>query len=341
MARRKAHTRTRLGAIFSGLLIVALTFLLPLEAGAQTDSDPNAATVIGRTTINADPDRPVEGMLVDVFTDNRVEYIETLTTGADGTFTYVTPASPGEPRQCRVFTFIAPGNSVFTNGSRYIDRRACTGAGETDSLGSVNVADDAIGIPARIRVLATSDYQTVQGNVIADIFTVNADGSRASFLESERLHPTRASHFSVEAGCYAVVFTAPEQPGSDEAVFPNGTRWEQQSVCVVSSQVERVETYVRLASEAGAISGTVSDEVGGASDVAIDLYRDDNQQFLMGTTTDDQGRYDFAVSDGCYRLTFTGPEGAIFEDSSSRWLNVSEVCVSGSGDVSVDATLQR
>ncbi|MEM9562764.1 MAG: hypothetical protein AAGA93_09120 [Actinomycetota bacterium] len=177
------------------------------------------------------------------------------------------------------------------------------------------------------------------GGVAIDLFKQAGDGLRSSWLGSTTTDGSGRYDFTVDPGCYVVVFIAP-----DGSSFPGGGRYLQRSTCVESGQRD-LSIDATLAS--GAQAATIGDRVTfadgqGASGVAVDLFAANGNgsrgPWLGSETTDGTGTYRFAVDAGCYVVVFIAPSGSSFQ-GGGQYLE-RRVCVAAdASDLSVDAVI--
>lgn len=214
---------------------------LCVGANANTDADQvltldgAASGAVGGTVLN-EGGAARSGIAVDLFEADsngvRQGYLRSTTTGSDGTYQF--DLSVGG---CYAITFIASGNDVFTNGTRWAQRSVCLTQGES------NLAQDATivgggqgGGQGTIEgAISKADGSAAPATTV-DLFAANADGSRASWLTSTTSSGSGNYSFSREGGCYVLVYIAPN--GYD---WPNGTQYLQRAQCVAAGQTTDID----------------------------------------------------------------------------------------------------
>ncbi len=178
---------------------------------------------------------PVAGVVIDLFTadeaGNRLEYLRSATTGADGEAEFrLSPAG------CYALTFVAPTGLQFDPGvgrpeSPWITTAFCLAPGGSFGA-SVRLIQEAA--DATVAVDVVDGAGAGVDGVAVDLFAAGADGLRAGYLRSMTTTAGSAD-FAVDAGCYVVVAVAP-----DGRLFDNGTPWSELPVCVEAGATSTV-----------------------------------------------------------------------------------------------------
>lgn len=161
---------------------------------------------------------------------SRAAFLGSARTDAAGR--YEMPAAPG----CYVVVLIAPTGTTFDSGSRYLEKGLCVEASVVGA-GPNGVIDDGPPRPAgpsSIGDRATYETGEPVPGLKVDLFAAGGDGSRSRFLGFTRTDDEGSYRFEVEAGCYVLVFIAP-----DGATFTaGGGRYHQRSACIGADRDE-------------------------------------------------------------------------------------------------------
>lgn len=195
-------------------------------------SDGNDATVTGGAAgqsvggaVTESGGGPVAEIQVDLFAaaadGSRAGYLATAATGQDGSYGFDLPAAG-----CYVHTFVAPEGRSFVGGSRWLNLGYCAEAGE------VVAGIDAVleggqpggGIGDRVTDSGGGPVAGVQ----VDLFVAAADGSRSTFLAAVSTDGDGRYRHDAGAGCYVVVFIAPE----GRTFVASGGRFLERAVCL-------------------------------------------------------------------------------------------------------------
>ncbi len=185
--------------------------------------------------------------------------------------------------------------------------------------------------------------QTIGGqpvaDVIVDVFTQAADGSRGQWVGDVRTDAAGAFTAEVDAGCHVLTFIAPTGDA-----FASGSRWHQVSACVEGGETTGgLDAVLRGADfNPGVLSGTVNEAGAGVADVTVDLFAANGDgtrgAWLGDTRTDASGQYSHATTGGCYVMTFIAPSGKTFANGS-QWYQPSACVQAGETVGGIDAVL--
>ena len=277
----------------------------------------------------------VGGIDIDLFGQaadgSRAAWLGSTRTNGSGNYSFT--VDPG----CYVVVFIAPDGQSFTGGGRYQQQATCVASGASD------LSVDAV-LATGSQAASIGDRVTFAGGggasgVAVDLFSANGDGSRAAWLGSRTTDGNGNYRFSVEAGCYVVVFIAP-----DGTSFTGGGRYLQQAVCVTAGETDNSVDAVLAGGQGGAGIGNrvTRSGGGGVAGVVIDLFTaggDGTRATWLGDdTTDGNGNYGFDVAPGCYVVVFIAPGGSSFQGGGAFLERF--VCVAaGETDNGIDAVL--
>ncbi len=175
--------------------------------------------------------------------------------------------------------------------------------------------------------------------VDVDLFAQNADGSRGSWLGSQSTNGAGNYGFTVNAGCYTVVFIA---PGGQS--FQGGGQYLERSTCVSGGEADlSIDAVLADGGGGASIGDRVTDAGGsGVSGVVVDLFAANGDGsragWLTNSSTDAGGRYGFSVGAGCYVVVFIAPSGRSFVGGEPY--DEQFVCLSaGESNDTVDAVL--
>ncbi len=207
-------------------------------ASGQTDNtvDAQLAAVGGAASIgdrvSDESGVGVGGVAIDLFTANpdqsRNQYLQSTSSNSSGTYSFDVPSAG-----CYVVTFIGSGGTTFVgSNAQWFNRHVCVSNGQT-----VNTVDATVqgggGGNATIGNRVTDGGGGASG-VSVDLFTMNADGSRGSYLRSTSTNSNGNYSFGVSPGCYTVTFIAP----SGRLFSATGNSWHNVSVCLTSGQTD-------------------------------------------------------------------------------------------------------
>ncbi|MEM7341132.1 MAG: hypothetical protein AAF467_20915 [Actinomycetota bacterium] len=287
----------------------------------------------------------VSGVTIDLFAEangGRGAWLGDARTNANGTYSFNTAAG------CYVLVFIAPSGQTWQGGSQYLQRSVCVNAGETDNsvdvvLGGGGGSGGGGGGDASIGDRVTDSGGSGVAGVVVDLFAANGDGSRGRWVGDAATDGGGRYGFDVDAGCYVLVFIAPQG-----RTFTTGGQYNQQFACVAAGATDNSVDAVLSGGGGGGGTVTIGDRVtrsggGGVPGVTIDLFNADGSgtrgTWLGDTTTNASGNYQFQPPAGCYVVVFIAPSGQTFV-GGSRW-NQQFVCVNSAGGTnnSVDAVL--
>ncbi|MGH1492805.1 MAG: hypothetical protein ACRBK7_25995 [Acidimicrobiales bacterium] len=160
-----------------------------------------AASVGDRVTYS--DGTPAAGVGIDLYTENRAQYMASTTTDSNGNYRFDLADS-----MCGVVTFIAPAGEVFSaNGGRYLNQSFCADAGQdlTDIDAELVVAGQGAEIGGRV----TNRSNQGVSDVLAVLYQATSDGSRGQFLGSAETDNPGNYRFSVTAGCFVIDLVAP------------------------------------------------------------------------------------------------------------------------------------
>ncbi|MGH1491716.1 MAG: Calx-beta domain-containing protein [Acidimicrobiales bacterium] len=185
-----------------------------VEAGeVRTDVsaqlDPITNTSISGS-VRDDDFRAVGGVQIDLWVEccgqgTRSEYLGSTRTAEDAQYLFRL-----DEGGCYALVFIAPPGHSF-DGGQYAERRTCL---ETDErVSDLNARTTLDARQSRLSGEVYADFEMTQlHNVRVTRWTTEADGSRGDFIDSQVTGGDEFDRFSfqVAAGCYWLVFEAPE-----------------------------------------------------------------------------------------------------------------------------------
>jgi 5-hydroxyisourate hydrolase-like protein (transthyretin family) len=218
------------------------------------------------------------------------------------------------------------GESIFSNVRLYERDGACDQAPQAAAIGGAVVNNDG----------------TPRAGVKVDLFEQAGDGSRGAFVGFATSGDDGRYRFTdLDAGCRVLTFIAP-----DGEVFDNNRRWFQPTVCVEDGD-DRNDVDARLAPPASSratVEGSITYSDGSpAAGVTAVLYRANGDggrgQFIAGTPTGADGRYEFRVDPGCFVVDLVAPDGASF--GGSRFRQLAGCADSGQSLSGLDGVLTR
>ncbi len=324
------------------------SFSVSLEVTDGTDSDSAAFTwlvedvpppvdpVVGGTV--TDDGEPVTGLGIDLFSSNeqgeRLTYLQTAVT-ADGTYSF--DVQPG----CYVLTFIAPTGRVFTSLNAWLNTPVCVEAGEVvDTLDAALRPEGAV--PTTIGgQVSFADGTPVPGPSV-ELFTINADGSRGTWIRSATGDADGSYSFEVDPGCYNITFIAP-----DGENFTNSRPWFNAAGCVEAGEtVDDLNATVAIAGAQGTITGSVVDLAGApVADVGVDVFLENADgsrgSYLTSFVTGEDGSGQATVAPGCHWVIYIAPDGELFRNGTG-FAQRQAVCVeAGETTEAFVATLDR
>ena len=189
--------------------------------------------------------------------------------------------------------------------------------------------------------MVTSGDGTPEPGVAIDLYSATEAGERDSYLHTTHSDSNGGYAFKVDAGCYTVVFIAP-----DERTFVGGGGFDERSLCIRAGEtVDDVDARLNVSDPSlqTRIGDQVTFENGDpAVGVVVDLFdaKADGSRgrFIGGTTTDADGTYGFDVGSGCYVVVFTAPTGTTFV-GGSPWSEQLVCLAEGETVDDVDAVL--
>ena len=276
-----------------------------------------------------------EGVKVDLFEraadGSRATFLGSTRTGADGRFSF--DVEPG----CHVLTFIAPDGETFVDGRRWHQPSVCVDPGQVVTDADATLRDPPTGDEPSIGGTVRFTDGSPAGSVKVDLFRARADGGRGEFLGSTRTGADGAYRFTVEPGCHVLTFIAP-----DGTSF-QGRRYHQPGACADPGEtVTGVDAELTADGDQGSLGGRIARADGsGAEGAKVDLFvRQANGSrgaFLGSTRAGADGRYSFAVSPGCYVLTFIAPDGESY--GGGRYFQPWRCLAAGQDVTDADATL--
>ena len=287
------------------------------EAGTATVDASLDSAIPAETSVSGtvtDQGAPADGVKVDLFQTaadgSRGSYLESTTTGADGTYRFDTDAG------CYTLTFIAPVDRVFANGSAFFTDSVCA---EPDA--------PAAGVDAELQVVIPTDA-SIGGTVLfrngepaagvqVDLFIEAESGGRGAFVDFTTTADDGGYGFDVVAGCYIATFIAP-----DGETFVGGGLFFQSQGCVESGETNSGLNAVLDAEviSPASLGGTLTDGSGGPVEGAEVTFWDtagdgSRSNYLGSEFTDGAGGFSFGVEAGCYWLVFVAPDGETFNDT--------------------------
>jgi 5-hydroxyisourate hydrolase-like protein (transthyretin family) len=184
-----------------------------------------SATSSGRVSYS--DGSPAGGLQLDLFSENRAQWLASAVTDADGRYTVTLYPGAG----CYVTTFVAPAGGQFVaTGTGYQNEAYCAAEGEaTTGIDAVLVAAGSL---ATIGGDITNPDGSPEQNVVAVIYAAAADGSRGRFVGSTLSDGAGRWERRQPAGCYVVDLIAPD--GRTWAA--NGGLYLQLSTCIEAGQ---------------------------------------------------------------------------------------------------------
>ncbi len=278
-------------------------------------SNTPAADVSGQVTDLSNDG--VSGVLVDLFTEGRANWLASTNTGADGRYQF--DVNPG----CYVVTFVAPNGTQFSSG-QYQSNAVCVGQNSpsVDAQLLINGNNNAPRIEATVNNRSGAGMPGIK----VDLFQSDQNANRISYLRSATTDQSGNYSFTLNgAGCVIITFVAP----AGETFVESGSQWLNRHVCLSDGQVE---TNVPATVNVGA--GQNDATAGGAitrggnpvGNVQVDLYKagadGSRGSFEQLTRSGGDGRFSFTIAEaGCYTLTYIAPDGQTWTDTGSRWWN--------------------
>ncbi len=174
---------------------------------------------------------PAAGVQIDLFAATedgvRTGFLDFTSTDANGIYGF--DVAPG----CYVVVFVAPAGEMFLGGNEYFEQSACLAAGESNDTLDATI-DSGVGPdPATIGDSVTFEAGGGVDAVAVDLFAANGDGSRGAYLRSTATGSDGAYSFSAAAGCYVVVFIAP-----DGMAFVDTGQYNEQAFCVEAAEIK-------------------------------------------------------------------------------------------------------
>lgn len=272
-----------------------------------------------------------DGVVVDLFTENRTTHLGATVTDDDGNYQFADLA-----QGCYTLTFIAPEDEMFASG-RYLNLTGCLddtgGRSDLDAVVLSGGAKTMLG-----GVVSDSAGAAVEG-VVVDLFTTNDEGSRISYQRSTATGADGRYEFDlIDGGCYGVVLIAPP-----DTTFGRSGRWLERFDCLEAGSGSIAldgELDHPVAPGEGFFAGTVSDGTKAGRAVA-DLFamEADGSRggYLTSVNTDDLGQYRFEIKAGCYTVVLITNGERVFENDT-RWHQRSG-CVAAGETFSIDARL--
>lgn len=279
----------------------------------------------------------------DLFADGREVFLESKTTGVDGSYRF--DVEPG----CYAVTLVAPdgfrfANAPFTNTVPYRSYTVCVAAGEVADLGRDNLIRDVPSPGLFIEVKTEDRGGAPIEAIVIDLFASRDGEERGQYLRSIETDADGNGAFSpaLALGCYVVTYIAPD----GESFVESGSQWHSLGRCAVGGPTvwSSSATLDRAGpSEDGIAGGEVSDGGDPVDGLVVDLFTatadGGRGTFLADATTGSDGRYQFTVSPGCYVLTLIAPPGRSFVDTSTQWTNRPFCAKAGEAVTDIDAAL--
>ena len=183
----------------------------------------NATTATGRVV--ADGGEPVQGVAVDLFTENRGAWLSSTVTDGGGNHELALPGAG-----CYVATFIAPEGRTFINGGGFLNAPFCAQAGETVT----GIDAELIGQSAGSSIGDSVTNADGSGAPDAEValYEANGDGSRGRYLRSERPASDGSYLMTVAPGCYVIDLVAP----SGQTWAATGGPYLQYATCLAGGE---------------------------------------------------------------------------------------------------------
>ncbi len=302
----------------------------------QTVTVSAGTATIGGAVLRTD-DSAVADVKIDRFEANadgsRGAFLGTTRTDAEGRYEFTVTAG------CNVLTFIAPDGDTF-GGSRWHQPRICVEVGDevTDLDAVLDGAANSI-LGGRV----TFGDGSPVSNVKVDLFKQAAGGGRGQFAGFMRTDADGRYSFEVDADCYVLTFIAPD----GDRFADSGGRFTNRSYCATAGQ-DVVAVDAELSGQQGddaVIGGRVTGANGSpVAALKTNLFTANAEgrraQFVGVAFTDNDGRYRFNVSGGCYVVVLIGSDGQTFAGSGTRFLEVGLCVASGETNDSVNGQLR-
>lgn len=211
---------------------VAFVFLNVLSINSHLDIGLVRADTVKTVTgqvLNGIDQTPVQGIKVDLFSKDRAEYLQGVTSGDDGRFV-LRVNTDGSDDGCYVMTYVAPEGAVIdTTQSQYFDHAFCFAQENSVALAPVRLAD--VQVDAIVDLDVDSDVEFQALDMTVDLFSANDLGKRDQYLKSETIVVGEKMRLKMTQGCYVVVFIAPKRASERGATFKNGTEFDEQPFC--------------------------------------------------------------------------------------------------------------
>lgn len=205
--------------IIAGLMLLASGPVLAIASDSITISG-QILSQIGQT--------PKASVSVDLFSDQRTEYLQSAMTGVDGKFNFSIDAEKYAD-SCFVLTYIAPeGEVIAPTYGQHLDQSICIAERKSVELDPVAMIRSSS--LAKLDLMVDSGGAFTGMDLTVDLFTANSSGKRVEFIKSEGILIGEKKRLPMLAGCFVVVFVAPEQ--AKQSVFSNGTPFDEQPFCI-------------------------------------------------------------------------------------------------------------
>jgi hypothetical protein len=291
---------------------------------------PNLPATIAGTVLDLSGN-PVDGIGIDRFTENRVEYVESTTTDGAGAFSF--EVDPG----CHVITFIAPEGARFGNGSPYDNRTVCVTSGEVSTGNDAEVALPGSGAASVGDRVGYSDGTPAAG-VSIDLYSEG----RAQYLASTTTDDDGNYRFELsQPMCGVVTFVAPQ----GETFTVSGAGWENRSFCAADGEdLTDVDAELVSAGDVAVLGGRVTNRSNqGVYQVVAVLYETaadgSRGRFIRSTETDRPGNYRFEVTGGCFVVDLIAPEGRTWVRTGGQYEQLSGCVEAGETNSGLRAVL--
>lgn len=272
----------------------------------------------------------VPGVLVDLFTEGRANWLASANTGADGRYQF--DVNPG----CYVVTFVAPNGAQFNSG-QYQSQAVCVDGQNSPSVDAQLLINGNNNAP-RIEAAVNNRSGAGVGGVKIDLFQSDQNANRISYLRSTTTDQSGNYSFTLNgSGCVILTFVAP----TGETFVESGSPWLNRHVCLSDGQVETnvpATVNVGVGQNDATAGGAITDGGNPVGNVQVDLYKagadGSRGSFEQLTQSGGDGRFSFTIAEaGCYTLTYIAPDGRTWTDTGSRWWNRT-FCISAGQNIS-------